>query len=585
MLIPLEVLCISVPLLAHVTYALSQLLRYCLNNGQLMNNMRARCRDFISACIERIKRGSAIGAPLVTQYRNTKRVSDARSMTRSVSWVMAVASASILCRSAMQLERTHSTWADILWAVSYTIVVIVRAVPQLLNERTLDALYSGMMAVLAVYGLVGANTRSGLLVQNSYSMLLCFAASTFSSQFSLVVVWNALYSAAIMYRYASLEACVSCGEMVTPVFSQMQVLCFILIVALIVQFEATEVSAAQCKIEARVKTTEHSAVNSLLNIMCDAVIELDRNLIMTKHVPALSNMLLHGTGMSLQGSQLQQFMASDNDRRRFEESMRRNQGSNVAWQDASVFHSKFRDSMSTCISMELFRVSFLGLDEDVHHLIGLREHTDVPRDIMDSSNSECSVISNALIASSPNKNMVDGVQINFEAAHPCRVTWMSPSFKNLYGHIQLETRLIELLPDGLAFMEWLTPRVDAVLSGTRTSFSEDFGFVALKPSCEPRLLSIAFSDPAPFADRRNYQVSMRVGKRKRGWSKPGTSLEDSNVRNDYLRLLEQAVVSDRAGRWCTSESGASAGSRGSHSNDGGSIASGNTPRAHARMAL
>ena len=81
-----------------------------------------------------------------------------------------------------------------------------------------------------------------------------------------------------------------------------------------------------------------SALKSLLNLMCEAVVEVDSAFVIVRHVPALSNLLLHGAGKSLQGMMLQQFMPSHDDKLCFEEAIQKATGST-----AQVLHSKMRD--------------------------------------------------------------------------------------------------------------------------------------------------------------------------------------------------------------------------------------------------
>lgn len=58
---------------------------------------------------------------------------------------------------------------------------------------------------------------------------------------------------------------------------------------------------------------------SLLNIVCDAVVELDGSHRIVQHEPRLAHVLLHGHGKSLQGAKLQEFMPDVEDQQSLEQ--------------------------------------------------------------------------------------------------------------------------------------------------------------------------------------------------------------------------------------------------------------------------
>merc|ERR1719329_574648 len=71
-----------------------------------------------------------------------------------------------------------------------------------------------------------------------------------------------------------------------------------------------QVMAARCTWETKcnLARSEGIAARSLLNLMCDAVVELNSDLIITDDVPKLTGMLMVQSGKDLKGSMLQEWM-------------------------------------------------------------------------------------------------------------------------------------------------------------------------------------------------------------------------------------------------------------------------------------
>uniref|UniRef100_A0A7S1L409 PAS domain-containing protein n=1 Tax=Alexandrium catenella TaxID=2925 RepID=A0A7S1L409_ALECA len=113
----------------------------------------------------------------------------------------------------------------------------------------------------------------------------------------------------------------------------------------------------------------------MLGTICDIVVELDEDLRLTRHSERLSDVLLHTSGRSLQGVPIQEFMPAEDDRSTFSEKLG---GAEKSPSHAEVFHAKIGDSNATSVSMEFFSVGFVGPDTRRHHLLGMREFTDIP---------------------------------------------------------------------------------------------------------------------------------------------------------------------------------------------------------------
>mmetsp|Transcript_4170 Transcript_4170/g.9857 ORF Transcript_4170/g.9857 Transcript_4170/m.9857 type:complete len:450 (-) Transcript_4170:170-1519(-) len=156
-----------------------------------------------------------------------------------------------------------------------------------------------------------------------------------------------------------------------PDFVRIEVFTVMAILAVLYVVEANLVSTARHSIECR---SMQSAVTSLLNLMCDAVLELDKQLQVVDDCPALGNFLFHDKGRKLTGSPLWRLVVKEDQERFAERLAARSVDGGLASFD--MFHVKLRDSWGTVVNMEHFHVPFQGLGGEARHLVGLREQGD-----------------------------------------------------------------------------------------------------------------------------------------------------------------------------------------------------------------
>lgn len=122
-----------------------------------------------------------------------------------------------------------------------------------------------------------------------------------------------------------------------------------------------------------ISQSELKAASSLMNLTCDAVVELDTDLKVLKGANQLAVILFLASPSSAQGKELKQFCCSEADQEAFLRAMGR--VSHEADASTQVFHLPLRDSQGNKISMEFFHVCFSHLGE-VRHLLGVRELSD-----------------------------------------------------------------------------------------------------------------------------------------------------------------------------------------------------------------
>jgi len=115
-----------------------------------------------------------------------------------------------------------------------------------------------------------------------------------------------------------------------------------------------------------------SAMNSLLELMCDVVVEVDSDLKIAEESPRLAAMLTPGSRSAVKNTCLEKFMPFDEDKDKYKSQLRVEGGLN-----AGVLHVKMRDSMSNLISVDLYYVQCSHNEDKKHFLIGLRESADI----------------------------------------------------------------------------------------------------------------------------------------------------------------------------------------------------------------
>ena len=115
-----------------------------------------------------------------------------------------------------------------------------------------------------------------------------------------------------------------------------------------------------------------SAASSLLNLTCDAVVELNEEMKLMSPSQKLSTMLLGRAGATLEGSKFTDFVASG-EAERAAEILTTSDNVN----GAHAFHTHLVDSCCSKFRTEVFQVRYRMANGKQCHLLGLREFTDL----------------------------------------------------------------------------------------------------------------------------------------------------------------------------------------------------------------
>lgn len=117
-----------------------------------------------------------------------------------------------------------------------------------------------------------------------------------------------------------------------------------------------------------------SGVSSLLDLMCDAVVDLDQDFRMKEHVPKMAHMLMHGSGRQLRGAKFLDFIGDDEDRTSATAALQ--QSRQHFGRAAGMFKARLRDSMGNLVRVLLYHVPYTSVGGDTHYLVGFREEPD-----------------------------------------------------------------------------------------------------------------------------------------------------------------------------------------------------------------
>mmetsp|Transcript_134837 Transcript_134837/g.430636 ORF Transcript_134837/g.430636 Transcript_134837/m.430636 type:complete len:577 (-) Transcript_134837:119-1849(-) len=442
----------------------------------------------------------------------------------------------LLMRAIVTFAGRHTpaddVWRDWVLIVASILFLGVDSKSHLLNSDVMRVVHCVLMALLMLFALPWSGPR-----MEGYQKLGSISPRLFLGVMHLeirVSFWtNAAFSIGLILCLGGLDPSMRVDYLVYEfVFLMMMI-------TTLFCFEVTLTSSAATHVKDRSMQGQNSAVTSLLNMVCDAVVELDDDLRMARDCPALSAALFRGQAKGLCGQSLKEFVCGD-DQAHFEDQIA-SQDTPVA--AAKMFHVRLSDSWGNAVPMELFHVRFSGVGEETRHLIGLREHSDtqtsamLPTETLYENTDSLSVVGARLDRRGPVRAPEgddDNLQVDVLAADPMTIKFASPKFTRKYGPLDA---FEELLPQPQEFRQWLMSTADAVWSGSLSPEVYHFGGVvvgkdrkaqlrlAIGNFVHPDVLSLGRADPN---DRLLYRVSIRLGGRLS--SGPGTSTSSSRSR-------------------------------------------------------
>jgi len=501
---------------------------------------------------------------LVRKQVDDKRVVYARrclmvmlvlSTTTSARNVMMIAS------GALDFLTPGQALVSLMW---YLLSLGLILIPTLTKAHILDVWHCIFMLcpILWVSPLSGISaqnlmrTRAGMSMISIFLGLLNLNSRVSFFTFATLSVLATYNSGASDLQLVSIE--------VMMVFAQ---------TALIYSWEIALYEGTRRQLEAKSTRGQQAAVSSLLGMICDSVVVLDKTLKLVEHAPSLANALFHGNGSTLKGMPLENYIVDEEDKEIFRKSMEES-SDELASASAGMFHTRLRDAWGNSVQMEVFHVPFPSMDDNVHHLVGLKEPTDAQpapapqgetvsdmpagadpsmstaKEPAEGGARPTSSITVGLIAelqptmvgrASSRRSKRSGssassqrtgesnancLQLDTFANPELEITNRNPAFEAKYGS---PTTMAELIPEPQEFIQWLSSIADEVYSGAQGPGIKEFASLMVngcggigQGSSDTWRVKVNFPSPtrktsagllvAP--DRSRYQVGLRLCKER-----------------------------------------------------------------------
>eukprot|EP00930_Biecheleria_cincta_P069210 TRINITY_DN56983_c0_g1_i1.p1 TRINITY_DN56983_c0_g1~~TRINITY_DN56983_c0_g1_i1.p1 ORF type:complete len:552 (+),score=64.82 TRINITY_DN56983_c0_g1_i1:92-1747(+) len=270
--------------------------------------------------------------------------------------------------------------AGLTWATLLT------TCPMLLSEHWMINIWYGIASVccilwtpLSIMEVLDANVAVWNMSEAFFARLLL---SVGYGKLKGVAVWSGLYMGGAVYTVVcGVEAGVLPSHII--MLDVVQSLAILIFVANVEHSMVVEISE---EVEAEKVRREKSAGKTLLNIVCDVMVEVDEDLKFVGDSVAFRSLLLLSS-KSLEGMQFDDYISDSDEKDRFRKHLLASQ---LTGEHAASMLLEMRDSMGTAISIELFNVSFQLESGSWHHLLGVREFTDAQPITSDQTTGELS---------------------------------------------------------------------------------------------------------------------------------------------------------------------------------------------------
>jgi hypothetical protein len=148
----------------------------------------------------------------------------------------------------------------------------------------------------------------------------------------------------------------------------------LLLLCVVLAYGAISISGSWKKavehVDAEETKHEKAASFELLRVVCDAVVELDSQQVITSAATDLGALLLRGANKSLKGVSFRSLLALEADRLMFDSRV------GAFETPAGAMNVRIADSLSTLLRLQLLYVRFSGADGRIRYFIGIRENVD-----------------------------------------------------------------------------------------------------------------------------------------------------------------------------------------------------------------
>eukprot|EP00439_Symbiodinium_sp_Y106_P079311 s2417_g17.t15 len=277
--------------------------------------------------------------------------------------------------------------APFAWLVLgiFALLVVIQLHPSILSAATLNFWYVVGTTVVAI-GYWPAFLPAEHLSTVSVVALVLYRlpSAMVAPQLALIVVGN-LTLPCVVFARTIIEAYEFNRRGLGVSFTiHVEVTCSLMAITVSVILRSALRHIAEQYVRSTKAATELNAASALLQLTCDAVVELDADLrISTENSQELAGILLRSnSGSNLAGVSFTDFVtAAEKDRAAEVLNSRLPHATGgldpeVQTVSAQAFHTRLVDSCSSKFRTEVFQVSYRKLDGGICHLIGLRDFTD-----------------------------------------------------------------------------------------------------------------------------------------------------------------------------------------------------------------
>ncbi|CAK0903074.1 unnamed protein product [Prorocentrum cordatum] len=287
------------------------------------------------------------------------------------------------------VPRWMTFWQDVVCIlIGFSGVCCQLALRHRQEQATVSAVYLVFMVGQTVFVSAGPAEQVPYIAIAGLCMLSRALFSVACMRVPVVLGLTSIHFLCATAGFARTEACCPDGNS----FCQRQNMQLFIVAELVGDVAIIVCSVAWChncrlrilnEIQASIAQSDSSASRSLLNIVCDATVELDERLRIVDETPRFASLLQHGTDRSLRGSSMVHLVVEE-DRKLFTDRI------SSASDDctANVFHTRIRDGISNVLNMEVFHVRASGYLKPDSHLVGVREYADATEHVATLSPTE-----------------------------------------------------------------------------------------------------------------------------------------------------------------------------------------------------
>ncbi|CAE7852186.1 rsmI [Symbiodinium sp. KB8] len=309
-------------------------------------------------------------------------------MARTYSRVLAAMSLAFVLSIQRNLIFGGPRWmtAPLAWLVLavFTLLVVLQLHPSILSAATLNFWYVvGTIVVAIGYWPAFLPAEHLSTVSVLARVLYRLPSAMVAPQLALIVVGNLTLPCVVCARTVVEADEFNQHGLGTSFAIHAEVTCSLMAITVSVILRSALRHIAEQYVRSTKAATELNAASALLQLTCNAVVELNADLRITTDSQELASMLLRSNSASnLAGVSFTDFVTAAEKDRAAEILNSRlphatggldNEVQNVS---AQAFHTRLVDSCSSKFRTEVFQVSYRKLDGEICHLIGLRDFTD-----------------------------------------------------------------------------------------------------------------------------------------------------------------------------------------------------------------